>query len=158
MSISESYRRAIILKNALWSVRNEPRIHYPAGDIRTQPLPLGKTLPVTIDCSQWFRWIYRISGAHDPAGLHYVTSHGYTGDLLNHMVEVPGHKLKHGDAVIYVPPSTGHHVAMYIGKGMLVSHGQERGPFKIGMLEEHLAQANGGHGHTKCLTLPQWAR
>lgn len=157
MPVTEHARRELILENAEWSVAHEPQIHYPPGDVRNQALPLGRVLPVSLDCSQWFRWMYRLAHAHDPAGLHYATSHGYTGDLLNYMVEIPSSKLQIGDAVIYVPPSTGHHVAMYKGNGQLISHGQEKGPFVISMVAEHKAQEAMGHGRVVCLTLPQWA-
>ena len=65
-SLVATVRRKIVAA-ARWGIANEPRIHY--GEIR--PIPLGRTLPLTTDCSGFVTICYYLAGAPDPNGLGY---------------------------------------------------------------------------------------
>jgi len=53
--------RQKIVAAARWGIENEPRIHY--GEVR--PMPLGRTLPLTTDCSGFVTICYFLAGAPD---------------------------------------------------------------------------------------------
>jgi cell wall-associated NlpC family hydrolase len=55
---------------------------------------------------------------------------GYTGTLLQHGKLVRYRKAI-GDLVIYGNGPPGKHVAIYVGHGMVISHGSEAGPFHL---------------------------
>lgn len=55
---------------------------------------------------------------------------GYTGTLLTHGERVWGPLLV-GDPVIYGRGFPGHHVAIYVGNGRVISHGSEAGPLLL---------------------------
>ena len=72
--------RQKIVAAARWGIAHEPRIHY--GEVR--PIPLGRTLPLTTDCSGFVTLCYYLAGAPDPNGLGY-SGEGWTGTLLGHL-------------------------------------------------------------------------
>ena len=124
--MSEVRRR--IVAAARWGIRNEPRIHY--GEMR--PFPLGRTLPLTTDCSGFATLCYFLAGAPDPNGLEY-DGHGFTGTLLERMESVPPIAVRRGDIVVW-GEYPGRHCAVVLVTGddpLLASHGQERGPIEI---------------------------
>jgi len=118
--------RQAIVAAARWGIRNEPRIHY--GEVR--PIPLGRRLPLTTDCSGFVTVCYYLAGAPDPNGLDY-NGQGWTGTLLRHMAEVA--EPRAGDVVVF-GAYPGHHAALVVEPGddpLLASHGQERGPVEV---------------------------
>jgi hypothetical protein len=105
--------RQKIVTAARWGIAHEPQIHY--GEIR--PVPLGRTLPLTTDCSGFVTLCYFLAGALDPNGLDY-SGEGWTGTLLGHLDEI-----EQGD------------------DPLLCSHGQERGPLAVRFSDEDRWQA-----------------
>ena len=117
-----------IVAAARWGIRNEPRIHY--GEVR--PIPLGRRLPLTTDCSGFVTLCYYLGGAPDPNGFGY-DGQGWTGSLLERMQSVPQIVVRAGDVVVW-GEYPGHHCAVVLEAGedpWLASHGQERGPIEI---------------------------
>ncbi|HSX21822.1 MAG TPA: hypothetical protein VLE97_03500, partial [Gaiellaceae bacterium] len=113
----------------------EPRIHY--GEVR--PIPLGRRLPLTTDCSGFVTLCYFLAGAPDPNGLAY-DGDGWTGTLLRHMEHVPEPRV--GDVVVF-GAYPGHHAAIVLAPGedlLLASHGQERGPVEVRFSTESRSQ------------------
>jgi cell wall-associated NlpC family hydrolase len=121
--------RQKIVAAARWGIANEPRIHY--GEVR--PIPLGRRLPLTTDCSGFVTVCYFLAGAPDPNGRGYDGA-GYTGTLLGHLPRLPGPPdARRGDLVVW-GAYPGRHVALVLAPGedpLLCSHGQERGPLAI---------------------------
>ena len=120
--------RGRIVAAARWGIRNEPRIHY--GEVR--PMPLGRGLPLTTDCSGFATLCYFLAGAPDPNGNGY-DGRGWTGTLLARMESVPPIGARAGDIVVF-GGYPGRHCAIVLEPGddpLLASHGQERGPVEI---------------------------
>ena len=120
--------RRKIVAAARWGIANEPRIHY--GEVR--PIPFGRTLPLTTDCSGFVTVCYFLAGAPDPNGRGYDGG-GWTGTLLERMENVDRRAVEAGDVVVW-GEYPGHHCALVLEPGddpLLASHGQERGPLEI---------------------------
>jgi cell wall-associated NlpC family hydrolase len=125
--------RQKIVTAARWGIAHEPQIHY--GELR--PMPLGRTLPLTTDCSGFVTLCYSLAGAPDPNGLDY-NGEGWTGTLLRHLEHVSGDDARPGDLVVW-GAYPGRHVAIVLETGedpLLCSHGQERGPLEIHFSDE----------------------
>ena len=131
--------RQKIVAAARWGIANEPRIHY--GEIR--PIPLGRTLPLTTDCSGFVTVCYYLAGAPDPNGLGYSGA-GWTGTLLRHLPDTD--RPAAGDVVVW-GAYPGHHCAVVLeldhGDPLLCSHGQEHGPLAIRFSDECRLQPHG---------------
>ena len=124
--VSDVRRR--IVAAARWGIRNEPRIHY----AQIRPMPLGRRLPLTTDCSGFATLCYYLAGAPDPNGCDY-DGRGWTGTLLESMENMDRGAVLAGDLVVW-GESPGHHCAVVLEPGddpVLCSHGQERGPLQI---------------------------
>ena len=125
--------RQKIVTAARWGIANEPWIHY--GEVR--PIPLGRTLPLTTDCSGFVTVCYFLAGAPDPNGLDY-DGEGWTGTLLRHLAHIPRDEARLGDLVVW-GRYPGRHVAIVLEIGddpLLCSHGQERGPLAVRFSDE----------------------
>ena len=132
MSLVTSLRQKIVTA-ARWGIANEPRIHY--GEVR--PIPLGRTLPLTTDCSGFVTVCYYLAGAPDPNGRGYDGS-GYTGTMLGHLPPIGAADARRGDLVVW-GAYPGRHVALVLEPGedpLLCSHGRERGPLAIRFTSE----------------------
>ena len=125
--------RQKIVTAARWGIANEPRIHY--GELR--PIPLGRTLPLTTDCSGFVTVCYFLAGAPDPNGRGYDGS-GYTGTMLGWLPSIAPLDADRGDLVVW-GTYPGRHVALVLEPGpdpLLCSHGRERGPLAIRFSDE----------------------
>jgi hypothetical protein len=132
-----------------------PRIHYPAHDVRTMTIHAIATLrdleakitagTLTIDCSQAVTLIAHVAGAKDPNGGNWA-SDGYTGTLVSGCAHISKAQAKPGDLRVF-GGGTGHHVCMVIQTGpdpLLFSHGQENDPIAISESVEARYQPSGG--------------
>ena len=120
--------RQKIVAAARWGIAHEPRIHY--GEVR--PIPFGRRLPLTTDCSGFVTICYYLAGAEDPNGRGYDGA-GYTGTLLGWLPRIHPAEARRGDLVVW-GTWPGRHVAIVLEPGddpLLCSHGQERGPLAI---------------------------
>jgi hypothetical protein len=127
--------RPKIVAAARWGIANEPRIHY--GELR--PVPFGRRLPLTTDCSGFVTLCYYLAGAPDPNGLGY-SGQGWTGTLLDHLPRVA--EPRPGDIVVF-GAYPGKHCAIALEAGpdpLLASHGMERGPVAIRLSAERAIQ------------------
>ena len=149
------------------------KIHYPAGDVRTESIVkvakmsdlmalVARPQGLTIDCSQSFTLAAHVSGAKCPNGGYASAwrQDGYTGTLKMGMQEIDLVDGQPGDAVMWLPPSTGHHVAWLMEDGVygnnahVFSQGSENGPFLLTVAAESAAQRGFGARQTICLRLP----
>lgn len=92
--------------------------------------------PRYADCSSAYTWclwnaLTAVSVGHEDIVNGQGWRSGYTGTLLTHGREVTD--LLPGDAIIYGHAWPGMHVAMYVGEGLVYSHGSEGGPYFIPM-------------------------
>jgi len=120
--------REKIVTAARWGIEHEPEIHY--GEIR--PIPLGRRLPLTTDCSGFVTLCYYLARAPDPNGSRY-SGYGWTGTLLRHLRAIGPADARKGDIVVW-GAYPGRHCAIVLEADddpLLCSHGAERGPIAI---------------------------
>lgn len=125
--------RAKIVAEAMWGVTNTAAIHYeqrrPIDGINQR-----RKLPLYTDCSGFVTLCYKWAGVpEDPNGYNYNGS-GYTGSLLNHMTPISQAQLQPGDLVLWARNGVGKHVSIVVevrSDPLLVSHGQESGPYTV---------------------------
>lgn len=154
-SSREEKLRAAIVSHAKWGCGHEPQIHYSQGPKRMDAIGHPRHLPLHTDCSAFVTLCYNWAGAGDPNGRWYDGT-GYTGSLLEHCVRIGLDDVRPGDLVVY-GEAPGVHVCVVDEPGAdpwLVSHGQERGPFRVRHSVE--ARAHGG-ARVTWLTLPAWS-
>ena len=92
---------------------------------RVCPAQSGRA-PTYSDCSAFVTWIYWTVFGNGPDFLNNEGWRaGYTGSLIQHGRSVPANTgaLQVGDLCFYYHPM--HHVAIYVGGGMIVSHGMD---------------------------------
>lgn len=152
---SETQLRHGVVHWALWGAAHEPMIHYSQGPERAEPVVKGKaTLPMSLDCSAFATWCYRMAGAPDPSGLGYRGIGEFTGTLVAHMREVASGKV--GDLIVY-GPGNGDHVVVIVALThdgyQVVSHGQERGPF----ITTHAVEKAAHRAPSRILRIPEWS-
>lgn len=133
-----SHARARAVQAAMLCWRNRGVIHYTQGGSRWQGIngnlqSQRGQFPRFADCSSFTTWciwnaIKVTYGRPDVVnGLGWRA--GYTGTMLNHGSRVSG--LMPGDCIIYGRGFPGHHTAIYVGNGKVVSHGSEAGPLLL---------------------------
>lgn len=127
---------------AVLALAHAPSIHYTQeasrweGIADTRYAARGE-YPTHIDCSAFVTWCLW-NGLFVPFRVRDTVNGqnwraGYTGTMLTHgkPVQHPENMVR-GDAVLYGTPHTsGKHTALYIGGGLVISHGSEAGPFKL---------------------------
>lgn len=142
-----AHARKLLLQQANTLVTHKDEIHYSQRADRQTGVRHKLTItkgqfPRTCDCSSttwWMLWdaIHRTYNVRD---LVAGTSHPewnpdglvFTGSMYKHGKAVLHDKnLKVGDLIFYGDQGGGvpEHVAMYIGGGMVFSHGSEGGPY-----------------------------
>lgn len=131
-------KRAVI--SAHVGLDNAPAIHYTQGPLRWTGIKEHRRayrgeFPNQADCSAFTTWClwdatlrYHLSDFVN--GQHWQA--GYTGTQQQHGARVRGRKLP-GDLVFYGDQGAGvaEHVAIYVGGGLVISHGSEAGPFLL---------------------------
>ncbi len=120
--------RQKIVEEGQWGAHHASPIHY-AQRRPIDGIHKRHKLPLFTDCSGFVTLCYKWAGAPDPNGCHYNGS-GYTGTLEAHMRHIPQSRIQPGDLCLW----RGKHVSLVIKAGadpLLVSHGNERGPYAI---------------------------
>jgi hypothetical protein len=125
----EAHARRRIAAAALLGHRNRDAMHYTQGARRMEGVTERidpPRFPRFADCSSYATWCYWAAGAPDPNGRGY-DGLGYTGTQIENgrLVTAP----EVGDLVFYGAPVG--HVAVFVGDGMVVSHGSEPGPYLL---------------------------
>lgn len=120
---------------AALGLHNEPALHYTQGPARWEGIDRNLKawrgqFPHFADCSAFVTWCIWNGLDHFHVrdtvnGLGWRA--GYTGTMLEHGRRVTG-QLMRADAVIYGTGWPGEHTAIYVGGGLVVSHGSEAGP------------------------------
>ena len=136
-------------------ISENPRIHYPAHDVRTMTIHAIATLAelevkiatntLTLDCSQAVTLIAHVAGAKDPNGGNFAAD-GFTGTLLKGCVHISKTQAQPGDLRVF-GGGDGHHVCMVMQMSadpLLFSHGQENDPIAISESVEAKYQPPGG--------------
>lgn len=117
-----------IVSTALFARAHAPR-HYTQGGPRMEGV-VKKFKPPKMwnyaDCSAFATWCYWVAGAPDPNGRGY-DGQGWTGEMVDKGKAVS--QPQPGDLVFYGPGPSRTHVAVFVGGGKVVGHGQESGPF-----------------------------
>lgn len=133
--------RNIVLLGARKGLAHADQIHYTQSSRRWEGIDhklrvVRGEFPRYADCSSYVTWLLWNALTHAKGTLHIPDvvngEHwlgGYTGTLKEHGRRVTGHLIV-GDEVHY-GGGTGHHVAVYIGGGMVFSHGSEGAPYKL---------------------------
>ena len=125
---------------ALLGYRHRGTVHYTQRVSRWQGIRQKDhanegQYPNYADCSAYVTWCYwdatRLYKMGDFVnGLWWKA--GFTGTMTRHGVQISYNKLITGDAIFYGGTwSRPHHVAIYVGRGLVVSHGSESGPLLL---------------------------
>jgi cell wall-associated NlpC family hydrolase len=127
---------------AILGLAHAPAIHYTQSARRWEGIADTRyaargEYPNYADCSAFVTWCLW-NGLYVPFKVRDTVNGenwkaGYTGTMLGHgkPVQHPENMIR-GDAVIYgAHGSTGRHTALYIGGGLVISHGSEGGPYKL---------------------------
>ena len=109
----EDRKRAALVAWARWYVETGGKY------IQRRPMRLGKSLPITGDCSESVTNIYFLAGCPDPNGNKYNGS-GWTGTLRARGQSIPLSAAKPGDLLHYDGPQ---HVAMLLDDGSIFTFG-----------------------------------
>lgn len=135
---TEQTKRNKLANIALYERRQAGYIHYSQGGSRMAMIRYRWRIPACdyrrvawTDCSAFVTWVYWQAGSPDPNGRGYDLQ-GYTGTLQPHGTRIDhwgSDSFKMGDLVFYGYPI--HHVAIYVGRGLVVSHGSEGGPYLL---------------------------
>lgn len=126
-------KRQQVVEAAWLGYNMRDNISYTQGSSRWSGITLKKyppRYPNWADCSSFTTWCY---WAYFGDGWDFVNGAfwkaGYTGTQINHGKLVAYTKARPGDLVFYGDSMWNiHHVAMYVGNGMVVSHGSNPGP------------------------------
>jgi hypothetical protein len=133
MYLSYESTRHKVVEAARYFFGIEPRVHYTQGPQRMMIVrerlrpPLAAEKQVYEDCSSFATGCYWLAGAQDPNGRGF-DGYGFTGTLAVHGHPVSLREAKPGDLIFYGWGAPWHHVTIYIGNGLCISHGSERGP------------------------------
>lgn len=127
--------RKRITRAALLSYNHRGSIHYTRGSrrwgINERRWSSDGKYPRYVDCSAFATWLHRdatrLYGTRDFVN-GYSWLAGYTGTMVLHGARISRPSLV-GDCCFYGGTfSRPAHVAIYIGNGRVISHGQESGP------------------------------
>ena len=135
--------RQAIVEFCWQSIKHEKDWHYaqarPMERLRT-PEQLSE-LPREADCSEHATDAYASAGGPDPNGQNFDGT-GYTGTMLEHCRHIDIHAAQPGDLAVF-GAYPGHHVVVLLedgvsngGNPLVCSHGQEKGPIAIRLLDE----------------------
>jgi cell wall-associated NlpC family hydrolase len=132
--------RALAMQAASLGVAHSPSIHYTQGSQRWDGIRHGLKAwrgeyPHWADCSAYVTWCLWNGLSHYHAHDHVNGQNwagGYTGTLATHGQQVHSN-FQHGDLCLYGSGFPFEHVAIYVGGGLVISHGSERGPLKCSM-------------------------
>lgn len=145
--LSDKHRRtvdAIIKQGVEWMLANPSKVHY-TQDWQDRWAAISKGLRIhkgqfltTGDCSSTSTWLLKCglyrAGFHPDVVNGQSWKAGYTGTMINHGRRVVhDSNLRFGDQIFYGDQGGGvpKHVAVYIGGGMVFSHGSDGGPYKL---------------------------
>jgi hypothetical protein len=140
--------RDLAIQAAALALRNGARIEYTMGTKRWDPIKRDRKafrgqFGSFEDCSSFATWC--LWNGLDHFGVKDIVNGqrfeaGYTGTMLDHGERVSRAEALRGDCVFYAKGGVIKHVAIYIGGGMVISHGSEPGPNKLRMDYRPMAQ------------------
>lgn len=138
---SAAHARRVIIKDVKNMIAHKTEIHYTQGGDRWEGIQnklthLHNEFPRHCDCSSTATWLLWDAMGR-PYHISDIVNHanwraGYTGTQYQSGKEVKhDSNLKIGDLIFYGDQGGGipEHVAIYIGGGMVFSHGSESGPY-----------------------------
>jgi cell wall-associated NlpC family hydrolase len=130
--------RSYAVQAAQVALRNSGGVHYTQDPrLRWDGIDHGRLAargeyPHYADCSSFVTWCLwnGMRLHHRPDTVNGTGWHsGYTGTLLRHGARVPSERsILPGDLVFYGSGWPGKHVAICIGRGLVISHGSEQDP------------------------------
>jgi NlpC/P60 family len=132
--------RSFAVRAAVVALRNRNLVHYTQGARRWDGINRGRLgvrgqFPSYADCSSFATWCLwnGMRLHHRPDTVNGCGWHaGYTGTLIRHGTRVTSEKaILPGDLALYGHGGRPTHVVICIGGGLVISHGSERGPYKL---------------------------
>jgi hypothetical protein len=142
--------RDLAVAAAALALRNGGAIGYSEGNDRWDPIKRDRKafrgqFGRSEDCSSFATWC--LWNGLDHFGIKDVVNNqgfraGWTGSMLGNGQRVTRAEILRGDCVFYLKAGTRevNHVALYVGGGMVISHGSEPGPNKLRMDYRTIAQ------------------
>jgi hypothetical protein len=157
--------RQRLVNGCWWGIAHAADIHYPPGDIRTQPIAVvlaewkNHSLPIDADCSEAVDGVFFRADAPDPTGTNWgETGPVFTGTMLDNLQVITAAQARPGDLIVF-GGGTGDHVVIILETGedpLLFSHGSEAGPLEIRLSAE--TQFHQGQPITYLRGVPKMAR
>jgi len=131
--------RDMAVQGAALCLHNAAHTHYTQGPQRWEGIDKNLKawrgeFPVYSDCSSFVTWCLWQGLDHFHIGDIVNNENwkaGFTGTMLDNGVRVAAGSMQRGDAVIYGTGAPGHHTAIHVGGGIVISHGSENGPNKL---------------------------
>jgi NlpC/P60 family len=134
--------RDLAIQAASLALRNAASIQYTMGPKRWDGINRNRKawrgeFASFQDCSSFATWCLWHGLAH--FGIPDIVNGqqwraGFTGTMFNHGQRVARDDALRGDLLFYADPQRRiNHVTIYIGGGMVISHGSEPGPLKLRM-------------------------
>jgi hypothetical protein len=141
--------RDLAIQAASLALRNHAGIHYTMDARRWDPIKRNRKawrgeFGKFQDCSSFATWC--LWTGLDHFGVSDIVNGqkwraGFTGTMLDHGQRVTRANIVRGDLLFYAGRDGKiNHVTIYIGGGMVISHGQEPGPVKVRMDYRPIAQ------------------
>ena len=133
--------RDLAIQAAALALRNNAAIKYEMDARRWDPIKRNRKawrgeFGRFQDCSSFATWC--LWNGLDHFGVKDIVNGqtwraGFTGTMLDHGQRVTRANILRGDLLFYAKNGRINHVTIYIGGGMVISHGQEPGPVKVRM-------------------------
>jgi hypothetical protein len=140
--------RDLTIQAASLALRNNAAIHYTMDARRWDPIKRNRKawrgeFGRFQDCSSFATWC--LWNGLDHFGISDIVNGqkwraGFTGTMLDHGQRISRANITRGDLLFYAKNGKINHVTIYIGGGMVISHGQEPGPVKVRMDYRPIAQ------------------
>jgi cell wall-associated NlpC family hydrolase len=138
--VHSAQERVAAVRAAHVALHHRSAVHYTQGPRRWDGIDRGLLgsqgqYPSYADCSSFATWcLWNAMRLHHlPDTVNGASWHsGYTGTLLQHGTRVTSERgVLPGDLVFYGSGFPGKHVAICVGRGLVISHGSEAGPFQL---------------------------
>jgi hypothetical protein len=148
--VASTAQREHLVALLRWTIAHERAFHYlqrrPMHYVSWSETQLRAWLihggTVSMDCSEYVKTMFHMSGLHDPTGRGF-DAFGNTDSMLSTLPHYDDASEAHPGALVVWGRVPSHHVAVVLERGdnpTLASHGREAGPVAVRLHAEDVAQ------------------